>query len=89
MNISKLSFDALPFEQQIVLVWDEGHFIARRYEEEDVFGLYRMAAGFFVELYYDQYANEIVKSTSTFANDDTERLSDYSHYIRLDNLRIP
>lgn len=87
------AFRALPFSQHIMVVWEEGRDIATRYEEENAVCLYRMQGKFFVELfverYYDQYANEIVKRTSTFADDEVDRLTDYSHYIRLDDPRIP
>lgn len=57
-------FNALPYERQLVHVFDEGTFLARRWEEEDGVNLYHLPGGFFVELYYDTHANELVRLRS-------------------------
>jgi hypothetical protein len=57
-------FNALPYERQLVHVFDEGTFLARRWEEEDGINLYHLPGNFFVELYYDMYANELVRLRS-------------------------
>ena len=51
MSIALDSFRDLPFEEQVMWVWNEGSYVATRYEEEDTVGLYHMQGVFFVELY--------------------------------------
>ena len=80
-------FTALPFQDQVVLVWDYGSYIATRYEEEDTVGLYHMNTGFFVELYYDNEVNELCERLTTFAGDGTDRLEDYACYVSLAELQ--
>jgi hypothetical protein len=75
-----LDFNALPYERQLVHVFDEGTFLARRWEEEDGINLYHLPGGFFVELYYDTYANELVRLWS-FQN--AEPLENYTLSIKL------
>jgi hypothetical protein len=79
-------FSALPFQDQVVAVWEYGTYIATRYEEEDTVGLYHMG-GFFVELYYDNLANKLCEHLTTFTGDDTDRLEDYACYVKLDELK--
>ena len=78
-------FRLLPFEQQLPLVWVEGNFLARRWEEEDAVGLYHMAGGFFAEVYYDGEDNSIL-NVDSFTN--SAFLEDYSHGIGLGDLTI-
>ncbi len=80
MQYTHYSFRALPFADQLSAIWQEGTFLARRYEEEDAINLYYFEAGFFVELTYDQFANELVR-TRTFTS--SECLLDYTAYIDL------
>ncbi|GAB3294305.1 hypothetical protein [Hymenobacter tenuis] len=54
MPTSYDTFQILSFEQQLPLVWLEGRFIARRWEEEDAVALYHMDGGFFCEVYLEQ-----------------------------------
>jgi hypothetical protein len=54
----------MPCERQLVAVFDEGTFLARRWEEEDGINLYHLPGGFFVELYYDTHANELARLRS-------------------------
>jgi hypothetical protein len=54
-------FNALPYERQLVAIFDTGTFLARRWEEEDGINLYHLPGDFFVELYYDTHANELVR----------------------------
>jgi hypothetical protein len=70
-------FNALPYERQLVAVFDEGTFLARRWEEEDGINLYHLpdlGTGFFVEVYYDTHANGIVR-VRAFAS--LNQLEDY------------
>lgn len=73
-------FNALPYDRQLVAVFDCGKFLARRYEEEDAVNLYHLFDSFFVELYYDTHANELVRLQ---AFTDTSLLEDYSVCVRL------
>ena len=54
-------FNALPYERQVVLVFDQARFLATRWEEEDVVNLYVLPGGPFVEIFYDTHANEITR----------------------------
>ena len=47
-NTSHYAFRALPFKEQVVLVWNEGRYLATRYEEEGTVALYYMQGKFFV-----------------------------------------
>ncbi|AII50378.1 hypothetical protein [Hymenobacter sp. APR13] len=84
MPYSLQTFQSIPFEQQVTVVWNEGKYIATRYEEEDTVGLYHMDGGFFVELYYDSYQNKMVERTNSFS--DPEGLEDYTPYVKLNDL---
>jgi hypothetical protein len=53
-------FNSLPYERQLVAVFDTGTFLARRWEEEDGINLYYLPGDFFVEVYYDTHVNQIV-----------------------------
>lgn len=83
MPTSYEHFRLLPFAQQLPLVWVEGSFLARRWEEEDAVGLYHMAGGFFAEVYYHGEDNRIV-NVDSFTSSAT--LEDYSHGIDLRDL---
>lgn len=85
MTPTHYSFRALPFADQLTAIWEYGRFLARRYEEEDAVNLYHFEAGFFVELYYDQLANELVR-IRTFTS--SECLLDYTAYIDLKALGL-
>ena len=80
------AFLSLAFEDQVTAVWEHGRYIATRFEEEDTVGLYLMADGFFVELFYDEVANHMVERTRPFRADDHDSLEDYAAYVRLDDL---
>ncbi|SET99327.1 hypothetical protein [Hymenobacter actinosclerus] len=88
MDLSLDQFNTLDFEAQIVAVWDQGRFIATRYEEEDTVGLYYMRGGFFVELFYNSDANHIVDRTRPFLSHDRDSLEDYAVYVNLDDLGL-
>jgi hypothetical protein len=57
-------FNALPYERQLVHVFDEGTFLAHRWEEEDGINLYHLPGGVFVEIYFDTHVNQIVQLRS-------------------------
>jgi len=76
-------FSLLPYERQLVLLFDEATFLARRWEEEDGVNLYHVegsAGGFFVEIYYDTHANEIARLRSFRSS---VLLEDYAVSVRL------
>jgi hypothetical protein len=54
-------FNALPYERQLVAIFDIGTFLAQRWEEEDGINLYHLPGGVFVEIYYDTHVNQIVQ----------------------------
>ncbi len=74
------AFNQLPYERQLGAVFDTGTYLARRWEEAEGINLYHLPAGFFVEVYYDTHANEIVRLRS-FSS--AEPLEDYAVYVRL------
>ncbi len=74
------AFNQLPYERQLVAVFATGTFLARRWEEEDGINLYHLPGGFFVELYYDTLANELVRLRSFKS---AVPLEDYAVYVRL------
>jgi hypothetical protein len=53
-------FNALPYERQLVHVFDEGTFLARRWKEEDGINLYHLPGGLFAETCYDSQTKAIV-----------------------------
>ncbi|GGF23397.1 hypothetical protein [Hymenobacter cavernae] len=84
MIASHYTFRTLSFQEQVVLVWDGGIYLATRYEEEDTVGLYHMSGGYFVELFYDHLENKMQEYTRTLTS--TECLEDYACYIKLTDL---
>jgi hypothetical protein len=57
-------FNSLPYERQLVAIFDTGTFLARRWEEEDGINLYHLPGGVFVEIYFDTHVNQIVQLRS-------------------------
>jgi hypothetical protein len=53
-------FNARPAEQQLTLVFVEGTFLARRWEEENSINLYHLPGGVFAETCYDVQTKAIV-----------------------------
>lgn len=76
-------FNLLPYERQLVAVFDTGTFLATRWEEEDAVNLYHLPGGVFVELYYDTHANEITRLRSFVSS---APLADYAAGITLPEL---
>ena len=54
-------FNDLPYERQVVLVFDQARFLATRWEEEDAGNRYVLPGGPFVEIFYDTHANETTR----------------------------
>ncbi|WP_375418164.1 hypothetical protein [uncultured Hymenobacter sp.] len=86
MPHSHYAFRALSFEQQLPLVWQEGTFLARRWEEEDGVALYQMDDGFFCEVYLELEHYKVLRLRTFTSSADLE---DYACYIRLDDLSEP
>ncbi|GAA3940243.1 hypothetical protein [Hymenobacter algoricola] len=84
MPISHYAFRALSLEEQLPIIWQQGDFLAQRFEEEDCINLYHLGT-FFVEVYYDPQAN-CVHRTRTFTS--RECLMDYTAYVKLDDLGL-
>ncbi|TGE29748.1 hypothetical protein [Hymenobacter metallicola] len=82
MPISHYGFRALPFPEQLAVIWAEGTFLATRWEEEDAVNLYHMGT-FFAEVFYDPDENKML-STRTFTS--RECLLDYAVFIKLNDL---
>ncbi|MGI4734099.1 MAG: hypothetical protein ACRYG7_02875 [Janthinobacterium lividum] len=76
-------FNALPYERQLVTVFDEGTFLARRWEEEDGINLYYLLGGVFVEIYYDTPLNQIVRVR---AFTSLSQLEEYAANVQLPSL---
>ena len=55
MPISHYAFRLLGLPEQVAAVWQEGTFLATRWEEEDAVNLSYMEGSFFAEVYYDQH----------------------------------
>jgi hypothetical protein len=81
--VSLDEFNLLPYERQLAIVFDEGSFLARRWEEEDGVNLYHLPGDFFVEFYYNTHANKLVRLRSF---KDATLLEDYVAGIRLPEL---
>jgi hypothetical protein len=79
-------FRLLPFEEQVPLVWTEGTFLARRWEEEDGMGLYHMEGGFFCEVTFE-LENYTILELKAFTS--TAWLEHYTCYINLNDLTNP
>ncbi|MBF9221765.1 hypothetical protein [Hymenobacter ruricola] len=73
-------FNLLPYDRQLVAVFDAGHKVATRWEEEDWVNLYWLPGGIFVELYYDTHLKEITQLKSFTSSDP---LGDYAAYVQL------
>ena len=76
-------FNALPAKRQLVVAFDAGTFLARRWEQEDGVNLYHLAGpqgGFFVEVSYDPHLNASARGRSFGC---AEPLADYAGYRQL------
>jgi hypothetical protein len=73
-------FNALPYEQQLVVVFDTGCSLMTRWEEEFAFKLYELPGRFFVEVEFDTASNNIVRLRSFTSSN---RLEHYEACIQL------
>ena len=73
-------FNTLPYDRQLVAVFDTGTFLVMRWEEEDAVNLYHLDGGVFVELHYDTHRNEI---TNLRAFTSAAQLEDYTPFVVL------
>jgi hypothetical protein len=83
MPTGHYTFRLLALPEQLTIVWQEGSFLATRWEEENAVNLYHMEGGFFAEVFYDQHQDVLVR-TRTFTS--RKCLEDYTPYIRLSDL---
>ena len=77
------AFNQLPYERQLVAVFDTATFLITRWEEEEAVNLYHLPDGVFVELYYDPHVNEITRLRAFVS---AAPLADYAAAIRLPDL---
>ena len=75
-------FNTLPYDRQLVAVFDTGRSLMTRWEEEFAFKLYELPGRFFVEVEFDTGSNNIIQLRSFT---DTGRLEDYGACITLPN----
>ena len=73
-------FNALPYDKQLVPVFDTGRSLMTRWEEEFAFKLYELPGRFFVELEFDTASSNIVQLRSFTSSN---RLEDYEASIQL------
>ena len=73
-------FNQLPYARQLATGFAEGTFLARRWEEEDGVNLYHLPGDFFVKVYYDPRANELVRLRSFKS---AKPLENYAMYVQL------
>jgi len=73
-------FNALPYERQLVAVFDTGQPLMVRWEEEFAFKLYELPGRFFVEVEFDTASSNIVQLRSFTSS---SRLEDYEACIQL------
>ena len=78
--MTRYEFNQLTGERQLVTVFGTGTYLARRWEERDGINLYHLSGDFFVELYYDPLAQELMRLRSFRS---AEPLEDYAAYMRL------
>ncbi|MBH8558961.1 hypothetical protein [Hymenobacter negativus] len=77
-------FNALPYEQQLALVYAEGAYIATRWQEVyEAVLLYQLPSGFFAELTYDTETNEVQYLVAFEAGGENDRLPDYAMFVKL------
>jgi hypothetical protein len=73
-------FNVLPYDRQLVAVFDMGLPLMTRWEEEFAFKLYELSGRFFVEVEFDTSANSIVDLRSFTS---LHQLQEYEAYIQL------
>lgn len=74
-------FNALPYDLQLVAVFETGAFLATRWQaENEAVNLYELPGRFFVEVTYDTATNELV---GLLGFSDPAGLEDYAVYVQL------
>jgi hypothetical protein len=79
-------FNALPYERQLVAIFDEGTFLGRRWEEKGGINLYHLPGpdtGLFAEVYYDMHGNKIAQAQAFTSSD---QLVEYAANAQLPSL---
>lgn len=80
ITMTLYEFNLLPYDRQLVAVFDAGCSLMTRWEEEFAFKLYELPGRFFVEVEFDTASNGIVQLRS-FSS--PRRLEDYEASIQL------
>lgn len=82
MNIQ--NFNLLPDEVQLVYTYNQGTYIARRWDDVDhAVLLYRLVDGFFVEVNYNVDKNKVTFLFPFEEGSEDNRLPDYAMFVRL------
>ncbi len=82
MKIGLYEFNVLTDIEKANMVLDNGTFMLKRHDEEHVINLYTLA-DFYVELYYDQKSNRIIKIRSFKS---TEPLEPYLGDVNIEDV---
>lgn len=83
MPVGHYAFRLLELSEQLATVWQEGQFLATRFEDGHAVNLYRMDGDFFAEIYYQQ-EQDVLSRVRTF--NSGKCLEPYAAYIRLEDL---
>ena len=62
--VTHYAFRLLSHDVQLAVVYRDGTYLARRWEEEQGVNLYHLPAGFFAEVYYNPESNEVERVRS-------------------------
>lgn len=78
------TFNLLSEEVQLAYVYDQGAYLARRWDDfHQAVNLYRLPSGFFVEVNYDTEKEEVSFLFSFEAGSEDDRLEDYAMFVQL------
>ena len=82
MTISQ--FSLLSEDVQMAYVYNQGHYVARRWDEvPQAVLLYQLPDGFFVELNYDVDQNEVTFLFPLAPGGPDDRIADYAMFVKL------
>jgi len=77
-------FNLLSEDVQLAYVYNQGHYLARRWDDvHQAVLLYQVPAGFFVELNYNVDKNEVTFLFPFEAGGPDDRLEDYAIFVKL------
>ena len=77
-------FNLLSEEVQLAYVYNQGTYIARRWDDfHQAVLLYQVPAGFFVEVNYDVNENKVTCLHPFEAGSEDDRLADYAMFVKL------